>query len=214
MPNTMGGGWRNPDYGFDPQGAMGGLGGLLGGMFGNSGKPYDSAMEEYERWANKAQGVQQPYLDAGKNAIGKYQGWLSGMEDPSQFINGLMQNYQQSPYTSYLQQQAHNAGINSGSASGLTGSSALGQQMQQNAANISQQGMDSWLKNVLGINSEYGQGQNNLMGYGQNSANALTNMYGNMGKSMGEAAYGRDAAGQGDFWNSIAGGIGLLGAFI
>lgn len=187
-----------------------GLGGLLGGLFVNSSKPYDKAMEEYQRWMNQAQGVQQPYLDAGKKGLGNYQDWLGGMKDPSQFINNLMQNYQQSPYTSYLQQQAQNAGINAGSASGLTGSSALAQQMQQNAGNIAQQGMDSWLQNVLGINSQYGQGQQNLMTGGQNAANSLTNMYNQMGQQMGQAAYGQQAGKNQDLWNMIGGGLSAL----
>jgi len=187
-----------------------GLGGLLGGLFGDSGKPYDKAMEQYQQWMNQAQGVQQPFLDAGKQGMGNYQDWLKGMKDPSQFINGLMGNYQASPYTQYMQQQAQNAGINAGSASGLTGSSALAQQMQQNAGNIAQQGMDSWLQNVLGINSQYGQGQQNMMGVGQNAANSLTNMYNQMGQNMGQAAYGKEAGKQNDLWNTIGGGLGML----
>lgn len=187
-----------------------GLGGMLGGLFGNSGKPYDKAMEQYQKFMQMGQGVQQPYLDAGTGAIGDYQKWLQGQQDPSKFINGLMQNYQQSPYTSYLQQQAQNAGTNMGSASGLSGSSALAQQMQQNAGNIAQQGMDSWLQNVLGINTQYGQGQQNLMTGGQNAANSLMNMYNQMSQQMGDAAYGKEAGKQNDLWNTIGGGLGML----
>jgi len=199
---------------FDPSMFGASLGGLFGGLFGDSGKPYDKAMEQYQQWANKAQGVQQPYLDAGTNAIGSYQDWLKGMQDPSKFINNLMGQYQQSPYTTYLQQQAQNAGINAASASGLTGSTPFMQQQQQNATNIAQQGLDSWLQNVLGINTQYGQGQQNLMSGGQNAANALTNMYNNMGQQMGEAAYGKEAGKKQDFWNTIGGGLGLIGSFL
>jgi hypothetical protein len=191
-----------------------GLGGLFGGLFGNSGKPYDQAMQQYQQWANQAQGVNQPYLDAGTGAIGAYQNWLQGQQDPSKFINNLMGQYQQSPYTSYLQQQAQNAGINAGSANGTAGSTALMQQMQQNAGNIAQQGMDSWLQNVLGINSQYGQGQQNLMNGGQNAANSLTNMYNNMGQQMGQAAYGKEAGKKQDFWNTIGGIGGIIGSFL
>lgn len=191
-----------------------GLGDVLGGLFGDSGKPYDKAMEQYQQWADKSQGVQQPYLDAGKGAIGDYQKWLQGQKDPSGFINNLMGDYKQSPYSQYLQQQAQNAGVNSASASGMTGSSALMQQQQQNAGNIASQDMNQWLQNVLGINTQYGQGQQNLMTGGQNSANALTNMYGQMGKQMGEAAYGKEAGKKNDFWNT-AGGIGsMIGSFL
>jgi len=191
-----------------------GLGGLLGGMFGNSGKPYDKAMQEYQKYMQMGQGVQQPYLDAGKEGLGNYQEWLKGQKDPGQFINNLMGQYQQSPYNSYLQGQAQNAGINAGSANGTMGSSALMQQMQQNAGNISQQGMDSWLQNALGINTQYGQGQNNLMQGGQNSANKLMDMFNQMGGKMGDAAYGKEAGKQNDWWNMLGGVGGIIGSFL
>lgn len=191
-----------------------GLGGFLGGMFGDSGKPYDEAMKQYQEWANKAQGVQQPYLDAGKQGLGNYQEWLNGQKDPSKFINGLMDNYQESPYAHMLQQQAMNAGNNSASASGMMGSSALMQQQMQNAGQIASGDMNSWLQNVLGINTQYGEGQKDLKNGGQQSANALTDMYNNMGKQMGDAAYGKEAGKKNDFWNTIGGGIGMLGSFL
>lgn len=199
---------------FDPSMFGGGLGGLLGGLFGDSGKPYDKAMEEYQKYMQMAQGAQQPYADAGKGAVGDYQKWLQGQQDPSKFINNLMGQYQESPYTKFMQQQSQNAGINAGSANGLSGSSALMQQMQQNAGNISQQGMNDWLQSVLGINTQYGQGQNNLMQGGQNAANALTNMYSQYGDKMGDAAFGRQGGKKQDFWNTIGGGLGMIGSFL
>ncbi len=198
---------------FNSQMLESGLGGILGGLFGDSGKPYDKAMEQYQKYMKMGQGTQQPFLNAGTNAIGDYQRWLEAQQDPSQFINNQMSQYNESPYNQYLQQQAQNAGMNAASASGLMGSTPMMQQMQQNAANISQQGMNDWLQNVLGINSQYGQGQNNLMTGGQNAANSLTNMYANMGNKMGEAAYGKEAGKKQDFWNTLGGGLGVVGGF-
>lgn len=214
MASTMGGGWKNPDYGFDPQGFGSGLGGMLGGMFGDSGKPYDAAMQQYQQWANKGQSTQQPYLNAGQGAIGDYQQWLQGQKDPSGFINNLMGQYQESPYAKYMQQQSMNAGQNAASASGLMGSTPMQQQMQQNAGNIASGDMNNWLQSVLGINTNYGQGQNNLMTGGQNAANKLTDMYSQMGQNMGQAAYGKEAGKQSDFWNTIGGGLGMIGSFL
>ncbi len=214
MANMSGGNWNNPDYGFDPQGVLSGVGGLLGGLFGNSGKPYDEAQKQYKEWADKAQGINQPYMDAGKEGIKDYQDWINKQKNPTEFINGLMGDYQESPYAHYLQQAAMNAGNNSASAGGLIGSSALMQQQQQNAANVTNQDMNQWLQSVLGINTQYGQGQKNLIDTGQNSTNSLTNMYNNMGTKMGEAAYGKEAGKQQDFWNTIGGGLGILGSFL
>jgi hypothetical protein len=194
--------------------AFGGLGGLLGGLFGDSGSPYEDAMEQYQKWANQAQATQQPFLNAGHQAIPQYQAWLSGMQDPSKFINNLMGQYQQSPWAKYQQQQGMRAAQNMGSATGLTGSTPLQMQAQQNSQNISSQDMGNWLQNVLGINTQYGAGNQYLMGQGANAANALTNMYGNMGRQMGEAAYGKGAGENQDFMNTLMGGAQLAMAFL
>lgn len=191
-----------------------GLGGILSGIFGDSGSPYQASMDQYQQFANQAQNVQNPYLQAGNNAIPQYQNWLKGMEDPSKFVNNLMGKYQESPFAKYQQKQAMRAGINAGSANGLSGSTPLMQQMQQNASNISSQDINSWLQNVLGINTQYGVGNQNLMTQGSNAANSLTNMYGEMGKQMGDAAYGKEAGGQNDMFNSLGGLIQLGMMFI
>lgn len=176
-------------------------------MFGSS-NPYSSAMDQFSQFTNKAESAQNPFLQAGQNAIPGYQNWLNTMQDPSAFINNLMGGYQESPWAQYEQQQAMRAGTNAASASGLSGSTPMALQMQQNASNISSQDMNQWLQNVLGINTQYGSGLNNLMGIGQNSANALTGFYGNMANDMGQAAYGKQAYnnnGMSNLFGSLAG---------
>lgn len=190
---------------------LGGLGGLLGGLFGNSGKPYDDAMDQYRDFLNQGRDIQNPFYNAGTGAIGPYQDWLKQMQDPTGFINNLMGKYQESPYAKYQQQQSVRAGTNAASASGLTGSTPFAQQLQQNASNISSQDMNQWLSKVLGINTEYGAGQQNLMAGGQNSANALLQMLSNYGQLMGQGAYGSAAGDQQDLFNMIGGGLGMFG---
>lgn len=181
------------------------------GAFGNSGKPYDEAGKTYQDWINKATNLNSPYYNAGTGAIGNYQDWLTGQKDPAKFINSLMGQYNESPYAHNQQNAAMNAGINMGSASGLTGSSALMQQMQQNAGQISSADQNTWLKNVLGINKQYGEGQNNLVNTGKDVTNSLTNLYGNAAGNMGESAYGKSAGKQQDFWDMLSGLGGMFG---
>ncbi len=199
---------------FDPQMFGSGLGGLFGGLFGDSSKPYDSAMNQYKQWGDKAQQTQQPYQQAGEGAIGDYQKWLQGQQDPSGYINKLMGQYQESPYAKNLQQQSMNAGQNAASASGLMGSTPLMQQLEQNAGNISAQDQNQWLQNVLGINTQYGQGENNLMQGGQGAANKLSELFNQMGQRMGEQSYNKEASKQNNFWNTMGGAGSLIGSFL
>lgn len=201
-------------FGFNTKGMTGGLSTLFGGLFGDSGAPYDKAMEQYEKYGQMAANTQQPYLNAGTGAIPEYQEWLRGQKDPSKFINDLMSRYQASPYNQYLQQQAMRAGQNFGSANGLTGSTPLLQQMQQNSSNIASGGLNDWLQQVLGINTQYGQGQQNLMTGGQTAANALTNLYNQMGENMATAAAGKESGSGFDFGNIIGGLGSILGSFL
>jgi hypothetical protein len=214
MATALNGNWINPDYGFDPIGALSGAGGLLGGLFSDSSKPYDAAMNQYQDWSTRAQNTQQPYLNAGQGAISDYQKWLAGQQNPSQFINNLMGQYQESPYSQYLQKQSLRAGTNAASASGLSGSTPLLQQLQQNSRNIGSQDQNQWLQNILGINTQYGQGQNNLMNSGQTAANSLTGLYNNIGKQMAEQSYNKEASKQNDFWNTLGGVGSIIGSFL
>jgi len=194
---------------FDANTFGSGLGGFLGGLFGDSGKPYEQAMDQLMQFGNKAQQFQNPFYQAGTGAIPQYQQWLSGMQNPSGFINNLMGKYQESPWARFQQQQAIRAGQNVGSASGLTGSTPMAQFMQQNARDISSQDMGNWLSQVLGINNQYGAGLGGLISGGQTSANALTNLLSQLGTQMAQGAYGKEAGGQQDLWNTL-GGIGQM----
>ncbi len=186
-----------------------GLGGLLGGLFGHSDKPFDKAEQAYKQWNTQAQGHQAPYDSAGRAAIPAYQQWLQTQQNPTQFINDTMNQYQESPYARFLQQQSINAGENEASALGLLGSTPMMQQLQQNAHNISSADQNQWLQNVLGINQQYGQGQQNLMNQGQNSANTLSNLANQMGQRMGDAEYNKYATKENNRMNMLS-GIGSM----
>ncbi len=191
-------------------GTMGGLGTFLGGLFGNQGSPYGAAGNAYNKYAQMGAGAISPYNTMGQNAMGNYAKWAQSMSNPSQFENQLMANYQESPNAKFMQQQAMRAGENMGSASGLMGSTPLAMQMQQNAGNISQQDMQNWMSNALGVNQQYGGALGNMMNTGLMGANSLLGLYGQEAGAQGEAAYGQNQGenqGMGNMMNGILGMI-------
>lgn len=182
---------------------------FLQGFFGNSGRPYEKAGEEYQKYFNQAPTAQQPYQQAGQNAIPQFQQWLQGQKDPAGFINKLMGQYQQSPWAKFQTEQANRYNTNDASAKGLIGSTPYQQAGEQFAHDISSQDMQSWLQNVLGINTQYGQGQHQLMEGGQHASDILSQLFQNEAQTMGQSKYGEEAGKQSD-QNSIWSGITKL----
>ena len=216
MPFGMGQGSGNS---FRPDmGSIGnGFGSLIGGLFPGK-NPYQAGMAPYQQGINQAAQYQNPFYSAGVGALGNYQDILSHMSNPSEFINNLTNQYQESPAAKYLQQQGIKSAQNSASADGTLGSTPMQQFLSQQSQGIASQDMENWLSHVLGINSQSLGGYQNLINGGQSSANSLSSMYGNLGASQGQAAYG------GQDWNnrnrnSTLGGIGgilggILGGFV
>jgi len=205
-PQSQGGN-QSQGLGLFP-GGFSSIGQLLGGLFGNSGKPYEKAGKQYEKYFQGAQGFQNPFFNAGQQGTQKYQNWLQGQQDPSAFINKLMGQYHESPFAHNLQQQSMRAGQNAASAEGTLGSTPFAQQLQQNAGQISSADQNQWLQNVLGINTQYGQGQQNLMQGGQNAANILSQLFSNQGNNMAGTAFGQQAGKNQDFMSILAGLFG------
>lgn len=195
--------------GFNFGGIGSDLGRIFSGLFTDPSKPYNQASDVLNQYYQQAQGYQNPFLNMGRGAIPQYQQWLQGQQNPSGFINNLMGQYQESPYAKFQQQQGLRAAQNMGSASGLTGSTPLMQFAQQNAQNISSQDMNQWLQNVLGINTQYGAGLQNELGYGQNAANSLSNMASQFGGAQAGLQFGGEYANQQNRGNMF-GGIGDL----
>lgn len=201
MMSKGGGGQQAGGQGY---GGMSHLGGLLGGLFGNSGAPYGDAMKQFQKHFGDAQGYQKPFYEAGTNAIGNYQDWLKQMKDPSGFINQQMDKYQESPWSQNLQREAMRAGTNMGSATGMSGSTPLMQQMQQNAGNIASSGQNDWLSHVLGVNTQYGAGQQGMVNMGQNAANSMSTLSSRLAELMGQGAYGQRAGKNQDFMSILS----------
>lgn len=195
------------------QNMVGDIGNMVGGFFGHSGSPFQAAGNAINQYSQMGANAINPYNQMGQAAMGNYANWAQQMQNPSQFENNLMKNYQESPNAKYMQQQAMRAGQNAGSAAGTQGSTPLALQMQQNAGNISQQDMQNWMQNALGINQQYGNAEGEMMNTGMMSANSLLGLYGNEANAQGEAAAGESAGNNQDQNNFLSGAIGAVGDY-
>jgi len=189
---------------------LSGLGSFLGGVGINSGAPFSAAQAAYEKWAQMGGNAEQPYMEAGQEAIPEYEEWAHSMADPEEFTNQMMDAYQESPYAKFMQQQAVRSAQNAGSQYGMVGSSPYDFQVEQNAENISSQDLQNWMNHVMSLNRQYGGAEYNLMRGGQGSANQLLNLYGREAGAMGETAAG-ESAGQNANTASTIGGIAQMG---
>lgn len=177
-------------------------------------KLFEQAGQQFKQYADLSREYQKPFYEAGKNAIPQYQNYLNKMSDPSKFINDLMKGYSTSPQEQYTQDQAMRASTNMASATGLTGSTPFQLQAQENAGNIANEYQEQWLKDLLGINSQYGSGLSNLMSQGQGSANSISSILNSLGTNMGEMAYSGGMAKQQQMSQLLGlilrGGLGMM----
>jgi hypothetical protein len=198
------------NYGGQSPSMLPGIGSILSGLTGNSSAPYEAAQSQYQNLYNQGREAQNPFYNMGTGAIPQYQAYNQRMSDPTQFVNSLMNSYQSSPYSNFMQRQAQRANTNAASAAGLIGSTPYQQAGEQYAHDIAGQDLNNWLNTVLGINTQYGQNLNNMMNYGSNAANTLSNMSANFAGPMGESAYGQEKGDNFDWGNILAGGLSLF----
>lgn len=181
--------------------------GLIPGLFGGSGDPYKQAGEQYKKYSQQGINTQNPFYQQGVNALPQYSDWVNGQKDPAKFMNDLQGQYKQSNYYDFLNQQGQNGITNQASAQGLIGSTPYQQAGTEFAQQNAQSGMSDWLKNVLGINTQYGQGLGNEIGTGQHAADQISQLLQQLGINMGDAKYGQKAGQQADansIWGSLA----------
>lgn len=200
-------------FGFNPSQMMSGLGGLFGGLFSDPSKPYDKAMQQYQKMMQQGGQGFNPFIQAGQGAINPFMQSLNKMQDPTAFMKNIMGQYQESPFAKLQQERSMQSLENMGSAQGLTGSSALQRQAQEDAQKISSSDMQDYFKNAMGVQGGYLSGLQNMMGLGMQGQGGLADMYKHFGGMMGDAAYGKEAGKQ-QKWPSIFGGLGnIFGSF-
>ena len=171
---------------------MPGLSSILGGLFGGD------QHKDFKKMFKQAQGYQQPFYDAGRNALNPYQDSLDKMSNPEEFLKSIMGGYNESPFAKFQKDQGVRSATNQASASGLSGSTPLAHEISDYSQDVSSKDMQQYLNNILGIGKDYRSGLGDLISGGQNSANSLSNLF--------TQNYGNSLGGKNSF-SDISGGI-------
>lgn len=206
-------------------GGMNGFGSIIGGALNAFNNPYDSSVNTlgdilggFGKYKDEVSGNFNPYMQAGSGAIGTYQNALNQMQDPTKFMNNIMNQYQQSPWAKFQTQQGINAANNAGSASGMLGSGAEQKELADYAQNISSRDMQQYFNNAMGINNQYLGGYGHLMDNGLNANNMYSNFLNGLMNSQanvaGAKAQAQSMQGQTENqgWGDMLGGAASLAA--
>lgn len=194
---------------------LGGLSQFLQGLLIDQSVPYKESAKEYSRNINQGVNVLNPFYDRGVGAGENYEDKLNKMKDSPGYINDLIRQYQESPYTQFLKQQGQRYLTNAGSASGLTGSSALQKAGLDYMNQISQSGLNDWLSRVLGVDKDYLSGISDIYGKGYSSGQNISNLYGQSAQDLANLKYNQEAGNLKNSGNLLSGfldfGSSLLG---
>ena len=186
-------------------------GGGLASVFGKGQKnPADVANKYISQIPGQTQQYYQPYMEAGKGAMGglqnQYKDLLGGNVQ-----NKLGENYKQSPGYQFALQQALQGGSNAAAAGGQLGMPAHEQQNMATAQGLASQDYGNYIQNQMGL---YGMGLQgnqglNQMGYNANTdyANNIANALNQQGAYAFMGQQGKNQARQQGL-SDILGGIG------
>jgi hypothetical protein len=161
-----------PGWGTAIGGGLGFLGGLFGG--GGGGDPYDAGKKYYDKIPETLRPYFDPYINAGKDSLGKSQGQYNDLtQDPSGMYNKMAGGYKESPGYQWQLGQGQNAMNNAAAAGGLAGTPQHQQQSAQMAQGIASQDFNNYLQQVMGL---YGRGLNGMDSMNKMGFDASTGM--------------------------------------
>lgn len=168
--------------------------GLFDRMFGGGKRhdPYKAAAP----WLEKQRQTLQPYVQQGQRVGGLYEGTAGQMaQNPQDYLNQLMQSYQESPAFERQRNDALGAMQNSAAAGGMVGSPADQQSQGQLASSLASEDMQKWLSQVLGIQGTGMNAQQDIYGKGYGAAGGIANTFGsNAGLAFNQAQQKNQAA--------------------
>jgi hypothetical protein len=204
---------------FDPQTAMqyGGIPGFFPQFFGGGNTdPSKGAMEYLHQIPGQIAPYFDPYINAGKGAIGTLQGQYGNLlGNPGGMLNQIGQGYQQSPGFKFAMQQALQGSGNAAAAGGMAGSPQHQQQNMQLASDIASQDYNNWMHNALGLYGQGLSGEQGLYAGGLQAGTSMADQIAQMLASKAQLSYaGQASQNAGGGMGSMLGTIGSIASFL
>jgi len=188
---------------FGPWGAA--AGGALGAVGGFGGNPRDAANKYYDQIPGQMKPYYDPYINAGRSALGKTQGaYGEMMDDPNAIISRLGAGYKESPGYKWQLGQGEAAIGSANAAGGMAGTQQHMQQSGELANNLASQDYEKYLNHALGLYGSGVEGQQHISDQGYNASSSLADSLGNLLQHQGNMEY----AGQNNEDQQLWGGMG------
>lgn len=192
----------------------GGIGNVLGGIFGGDSDPSGAAMKYLEQIKPMLKEYLDPYIKHGEEAYDVFSPIAKQMTaDPAKYLSGLTSQYEQSPEFDMQLQDALRAASNTAAAGGMTGTMQDIQNQGNIGARVRRDDMQRWLQNVLGVQQRGMGAEQNLYGTGFGASSTLADTLANvLGQQAQYQFQGeREKAQQGqDLLGGLGGIAGML----
>ena len=131
-----------------------------------------------------------PYEKTGQSAMNNFYNASQKMQDPTAFINGIMQNYQQSPFASVQRKQGMEDINSSAASNGLMGSTAQGRNLLNFSQDLTTKDQQQFLNNALGVNNSYLSNMGDMGHMGFQGATNIADLLSKLGMTQSDIASG------------------------
>lgn len=154
----------------------------------------EEGLKQQRGLAERGVGYYDPYYQAGTGALGAYQSALAQGQDPTAFLQKILQSYRESPELQAQIQYGQQAANRAAAASGMLGSGAEMQHAAERAQALRSQDVQNYLSRILGLRQQYLSGEAGLAGQGLQSAGGINEIFGRLGQNIGQAYTGEAQA--------------------
>lgn len=162
----------------------------LSNLFGGGANPMNDANQYLNQIPGVAHQGYDPYVNAGKDASGKTKSAYEGlMDDPTGFINKLMEGYKPSEGYQFQKDQLTKEMGNTAAAGGIAGTNFDQMNQAQGVQGLLSKDMQQFLQNVLGRYDKGLEGEEGIATRGYDASGKLTDALGGALNQQGGLAF-------------------------